>query len=116
MGTRAGELPLIYYEILGADRLARKLALENLARTSGVACLCRQRAARDMWRHAVVRHGAPRMILRRRLREPDVARIARKLSASALALPSSPIREFRLSRNRQLATILQQHEAGQSLI
>src|SRR5262249_473035 len=81
MGTRAGELPLIYYEILGADRLAREVALENLARTTGGPCPCRQRAARDMWRPAVVRDGGARMILGRRLREPDVARVACKLSA-----------------------------------
>src|SRR4029077_12549680 len=81
MGTRAGELALIYDEIFGADWLTREVALENLARASCVACLRRQRAARDMRRHAVVRHGTPGMILGRGLWEPDVARIARKLSA-----------------------------------
>ena len=34
-----------------------------------------------MRRHAVVRHRAPRVVPRRRLREPDVSGVARELSA-----------------------------------
>ena len=61
--------------------LLGEIAFEDLARAGGVARLRRQRGAGDVRRHAVMRHGAPGMVLRRRLREPDVAGIARELAA-----------------------------------
>src|SRR5262249_14388035 len=81
MRARAGELALVNDEILGADRLLGEIALEDLASAGGIARLRRQRAARDMRGHAVMRHGAPGMIARRRLREPHVAGIASELAA-----------------------------------
>src|SRR4029077_1127005 len=77
MGADAGKLALVHDEILGADRFAGEIFLKDLAGTGGVARLRRQRAARNMRRHAVVRHGAPRMVLRCRLRGPDDARLDR---------------------------------------
>src|SRR6185312_5116780 len=81
MGADAGELAFVDDQVLGANRLLGEIALEDLARARGVAGLCRERASRDMRGHAVMRHGAPGMVLWRRLREPDVAGIARELPA-----------------------------------
>src|SRR5262245_66590389 len=57
------------------------MCFEDLARASGIAGLGGERTARDMRGHTVMRHGAPRMVLRRRLRKPDVAGISRELTA-----------------------------------
>jgi hypothetical protein len=56
-------------------------AFENLARAGGVARLRRQRGAGNVRRHAVMRHGPPRMVFRRRLRKPHIAGIAGELAA-----------------------------------
>src|SRR6476469_8543859 len=76
-----GELALVDDQIFGADRLLGEIALQNLARAGRVPGLRRQRAPRDMRGHAVMGHGAPEMLPRRRLREPHVAGIASKLAA-----------------------------------
>src|SRR5665809_18526 len=81
MSADAGELTLVHHQIFGADGLIGEIALENLARAGGIACLSRERATRNMRRHAVMRHGAPGVVLRCRLREPHVARITRELAA-----------------------------------
>src|SRR5262245_21751481 len=81
MRADAGELSLVHHEILGADRLACEMCFEDLARASGIAGLGGEGTARDMRGHTVMRHGAPRMVLRRRLRKPDVAGISRELTA-----------------------------------
>src|SRR5580700_9355029 len=81
MSTGSSQLALVHNEIFGADRFAPEIGFQDLARASSVARLRRQRAARDVRRHAMVRHGAPRMVLCWRLRKPNVTRIAGELTA-----------------------------------
>src|ERR1700691_2048303 len=81
VGARAGELAAVDDEIFLPDRSALEPAFENLARARRVARLRRERGAGNVGRHAVVRHGAPRMVLRRRLRETHVSRVSGKLAA-----------------------------------
>src|SRR4029079_6577007 len=80
-GAGAGELAFVHDQVLGADRLLGEVALENFARAGGVACLRGERTSRDMRCHAVMRHGAPRVLLGRGLGEPDVTRVACELTA-----------------------------------
>src|SRR5207253_1934962 len=69
IGMRPGarELSFVDDQILVADRPALEIALEDFARASRVARLCGKRCPGDMGCHPMVRHGAPRMIVRRRL-------------------------------------------------
>src|ERR1041384_5077729 len=68
-------------EILFPDGPVLEPAFQDLAHASGVTCLGRETRTRHMGRHSVVRHGSPWVILGRRLRKPDIPRIARELSA-----------------------------------
>src|SRR5579859_7352388 len=77
MGAHAGQLAALDDQIFVPDGALIEIAFEDLTHAGGITGLGRQRGARDMRGHAVMRHGAPGMILRRRLREPDVAGIAR---------------------------------------
>lgn len=54
-------------------------ALQDLSHTSCITCLGREARARNVRRHGIAWHAAPRMIRRRRLWEPHVACIARQL-------------------------------------
>src|ERR1700732_2215579 len=81
MRAGARELAFVDDQILVADRSSLEIALEDFARASRVARLRGERCPGDMRRHPVMRHGAPRMIVRRRLREPYIARISRELAA-----------------------------------
>src|ERR1700683_1620121 len=80
MSTRAGQLTAVDDQILIADRTLVEPALKDLTRPRRIACLRRQRSTGDVRRHAVMRHRAPWMILRRRLREPHVAGVTCQLS------------------------------------
>ncbi len=70
VGMRAGarELAALHDQVLVADRPVLEEAFQDLARARRVARLRRERGARDVRRHAVMRHGPPWMILRRGLR------------------------------------------------
>src|SRR5688572_15474630 len=81
MCSRASELPLSHDEVLVADWSTFEPAFENLPHACGIARLCGKRRAGNMRRHPFVRHGPPRMVARRRLRKPDIASVASKLSA-----------------------------------
>src|SRR5664280_1819092 len=81
MGSRAGQPAAIHDEVFFADWTPVKPAFQNLSSARCVPCLRRQRGTRHVWRHSLVRHSAPGMIARRRLREPHIAGIAGKLSA-----------------------------------
>src|SRR5271156_4432816 len=81
MRPNAGELAAIDDEISVADRPPFEEALEDFPCSGRVSGLRRQRCPRNMRRHAVMRHGPPGMIFRRRLREPYVACVAGKLTA-----------------------------------
>ena len=81
MRAGTGEFSFVNDQVFVADRLAAQERFEDFTRPRRVARLRRQRCTGDMRCHAVVRHGAPGMILRGRLREPDVARIACELPA-----------------------------------
>src|SRR5262245_18739390 len=94
MRADAGELAALNDEILVADRLVGEVALQDLSDACRVPCLGRERGAGDMRRHAVMRHGAPGMILGCGLREPDVAGIACELSALQRAHDRIPIAEL----------------------
>eukprot|EP00050_Salpingoeca_kvevrii_P005681 m.285082 g.285082 ORF g.285082 m.285082 type:complete len:437 (+) comp11291_c0_seq1:127-1437(+) len=60
--------------------LAIEEALEDLADAGSVAGLGREGRAGDVGRHGVVGHGAPGMVLGRRLGEPDIAGVASKVT------------------------------------
>src|SRR5262245_25943651 len=81
VGASARELALIDDQIFGADRLLGEIVLQNFAHARGVARLGRERAPRDMRGHAVMGHGAPGMVARRRLRESYVAGVTGELPA-----------------------------------
>src|SRR5262249_33412811 len=114
MRARAGELALVNDEILGPDRLLGEIAFEDLARAGGIARLRRQRAARDMRGHAVMRHSAPGMIARRRLREPHVAGIACKLAALERAHDRVTVADLAARRVHDVTTAL--HHADQLVV
>src|SRR6476660_2424724 len=80
-GARSGERPGVHDQILVADRAVPEEALEDLAGPCGVAGLSGQARARDVRRHAVVGHRAPRVLGRGGLRKPHVARISGQLAA-----------------------------------
>ena len=77
VGMRAacsGELAAVDDEIFITDRSALEPAFENLACSRCVPRLRRKRSSGDVGRHAMVRHGPPRMdILRRWLGEPQTS-------------------------------------------
>src|SRR5215468_3702175 len=81
MSAGSSKLALVDDQIFGPNGLAREVAFENLARAGRIASLGRERAARNVRRHAMVRHGPPRMVLCWRLRKPNVTRIAGELAA-----------------------------------
>src|SRR5580700_9010313 len=114
MRADACELALVHHEIYGPDRLSGEIALENLARACRVACLRRERGARDMWRHTVMRHGTPGMVARRRLREPHVSRIARELTIFERAHDSITIANLAARRVHDVAAAL--HHADQLVV
>ena len=67
-----------------------------------------------MGRHAVMRHGAPGMIVRRRLRKPDVARIACKLPAFQRSHDCVAITDFPTRSINQIGAAL--HLRQQSVV
>ncbi len=66
-----------------SSRMGRSLepALQDLADPRRVASLGREGRARHVRRHAVMRHGPPRVVRRCRLGEPDVTGVPGQLSA-----------------------------------
>src|ERR1700691_159369 len=80
MRARASQLATVDNQILLPDRPMLKPAFQNLPGARGITSLRRQRRPRGMRRHAVMGHRPPRVILRPRLRDPDVARITGKLT------------------------------------
>jgi len=81
VGANASEFAALHDQVLVALRLAVEEALEDLADAVAVARLGGERGATDVRSHRVVRHCAPRVVLGRRLREPDVASVACDLAA-----------------------------------
>jgi hypothetical protein len=71
----------VHDQVLIANGTTAEPALKDFAHPGGVARLGRETRPGDMRRHAMVRHRPPGVILRRRLREPDVAGVPGKLSA-----------------------------------
>ena len=99
-------LPLSTIRYSSRIGLPVEIALEDLAGAGGVARLRRQRAAGDMRRHAVMGHGAPWMILGRRLREPDVAGIACELAALEGAHDGVAVADLAAGRVHDVAAAL----------
>src|SRR5262249_56204989 len=89
VGSRPGERAPGNDQVLVANWPVLEPALEDLARPGRIAGLRGQRGAGDVRGHAVVRHRAPRVIGRSRLREPYVARVAGE--AAARAGPRHPV-------------------------
>ena len=81
MCADTGELSCADDKVFIADRVIVEPAFENLPHASCVARLRRQAGARNMRRHAMMRHRSPWMVDRCRLRKPDIARIASQLAA-----------------------------------
>src|SRR5271156_955878 len=81
MRPRPGKLATVDDEVLLANRLLREPVLEDFPGPSRVAGLGRERGPGNVRRHPVVRHRPPRMVLGRRLRIPDVARVAGDMPA-----------------------------------
>src|SRR5580692_1091847 len=65
-------------QILVPNRLTIEPAFQNFTGPCRVTSLRRKRSSRRVRGHAVMRHRAPRMIRRRGLGIPDVARVAGK--------------------------------------
>src|SRR5439155_495603 len=81
MSAGAGERAAIDDQVFLADGTAIKPALQDLAHSGRIAGLRGQRRPGHVWRHPVVGHRAPRVILGSRLREPDVSGIPGQLAA-----------------------------------
>src|ERR1700687_3580518 len=111
MGSHSSELALVDYKIFGTNGLTREIGFEDLARSCRVACLRRQRRAGDMRRHAVMGHGAPRMVFGWWLREPDVAGIARELAAFQRANDGVAVTDLAAGSVHDIAAAL--HHADQ---
>src|SRR5262249_4091183 len=114
MSPGAGELALVHDEVLGANGLSREMAFEDLAGARGIAGLRRQRTARDMRGHALMRHGPPGMILGRRLRKPYVTGVARELAAFQRAHDGVAVDNLGASRVHDIAAAL--HHADQLVV
>jgi len=59
-----------------------------------------------MRRHAMMRHAAPRMVLRRWLRKPDIARIAGKLAAFERPHDGIAVADFSARRVHDISAAL----------
>src|SRR5262249_45874535 len=81
MSARARKSAAIDDQVLLADTTTIEPALQNLAGAGRIASLRGQRRPRDVWRHSVVGHRSPGMILWSRLRKPDVSGISGQLAA-----------------------------------
>src|SRR6202042_463044 len=81
MRSGTGELSAVDDEIFIANWSPVEPTFKDLAGAAGVARLSREAGSGNVRRHAVMRHRAPGMILRCRLRIPDVAGVAGELSA-----------------------------------
>ena len=94
MRARSGELAAVHDKIFIPDRALFEPAFENLPCARRVARLGRKGCPGNVRRHAVVRHRAPRVVSRRRLREPDVAGIAGELPAFERADDGVTVADF----------------------
>src|SRR5262249_27034899 len=81
MRARSCQLTRIDNEIFLPDGAPLEPALQNFPHARRIARLRGECGACRMWRHAMMRHGPPRMVFRRRLREPDISCIAGKFPA-----------------------------------
>ena len=81
MRPGAGEATTRHDEVLVANRAAIEEALEDLPDSGRVASLRRQRRARNVRRHPVMRHRPPGVVVGRRLGEPDIAGVPREPAA-----------------------------------
>ena len=106
MRASARELALIDDQIFVADWPALEIALQDFARAGRVTRLRGKRRAGDMRRHAMMRHAAPRMVLRRWLREPDIARIAGKLTAFERPHDGIAVADFSARRVHDISAAL----------
>ena len=75
MRTDASEFACVDDEIFIADRTIVEPAFENLPHSGCIARLRRQAGARNMRRHAMMRHRSPWVIDWCWLRKPDIARV-----------------------------------------
>ena len=110
VGMRAGppaSLPPCTIRYSSPDRLAGEIALEDLACAGRVTRLRRQRRPGNVRSHAVMRHRPPRMVLRRRLREPDVAGISGELAALERADDGIAVAQLAARRVDQISAALE---------
>src|SRR6476620_2042907 len=94
MGAGPGKLAAVDDQVLLPDRAAVEPALEDFANAGGIPGLGRKARAGVVWSHAVMRHRPPGMILRGGLGKPDVACVARELSALARPRDRISIADF----------------------
>src|ERR1700730_13900596 len=100
IGMRAytSEFALLDDQIFVANGSPLEIAFEDFAGARRVARLCGERCPRDVRRHSVMRHGAPRMIYCRWLREPDVTGVAGELAAFERAHDRVAVADFSACR------------------
>src|SRR5262245_16389861 len=104
MRAGASELALVDDQIFVADWPAFKITFEDFARPRGVTRLSRKRRTGNVRRHPMVRHGSPGVICWGRLREPDIARIARELTAFECPRDGVSITDFSARRVHDISS------------
>src|SRR5262245_16555989 len=93
-------------QVLLADRLALEPALEDLPCSRGIAGLGREAGAGRVRGHALPRHRPPGMVLRRRLREPDIPCVAGELPGLERADDRVPVADLAAGGVDQVGAVL----------
>ena len=91
----AGQSATGHDQVLVADGFVGEEVFEDFTGAGSVAGLGGQRGARDVRGHGVVRHAAPRVVGRRRLRVPHIARRNRRADRSSVLPRLRRARRFR---------------------
>src|SRR5450830_2166450 len=107
VGADASQLAALDDQVLVANRPVLEITLESFPRASRITGLGRQAGAGDMRGHAVVGHGAPRVIFGGRWREPDVTGITGQLTAFQRRRDGIPITELAASGVDQIGAALE---------
>src|SRR5665811_1463704 len=97
MRSDASQLATLHDQVLIANWTAFEVTFQNFTGTGRITGLRRQAGTRNVRRHAMIWHGAPRMVLRCGLWEPDIARITGQLTTFQRANHSIAVSQFAAS-------------------
>ena len=98
MGARSGEFTSVNYEVLISNGTPLEPTFQYFPGTSSVTCLRRKGRPGRMWRHTMMRHRPPWMVLGRRLWEPHVAGISSQMPTLERIRDSVPIADLAARR------------------